>query len=100
MVDWFNKDPKQHLIDFRHCQCNHFSQRNVPSCYEISWKHLFKLSSQTAMQRDLCWELLIELTFPSAPGNGEATAQAACNLQGGGFYFSINAYRFKDFICP
>lgn len=52
------------------------------------------------MQRDLCWELLIELTFPSAPGNGEATAQAACNLQGGGFYFSINAYRFKDFICP
>lgn len=100
MVDWFNKDPKQHLIDFRHCQCNHFSQRNVPSCYEISWKHLFKLSSQTAMQRDLCWELLIELTFPSAPGNGEATAQAACDLQGGGFYFSINAYRFKDFICP
>lgn len=52
------------------------------------------------MQRDLCWELLIELTFPSAPGNGEATAQATCDLQGGGFYFSINVYRFKDFICP
>lgn len=100
-VDWFSEDPKQCLINFRHCQRNHFSWRNVPSCYEISWKPLFKLSLQTAVQRDLHWELVTEFPFPGAPGSQEATAQAGREQRGRGSGFWINAYRLeKDFICP
>lgn len=39
------------LADFRHCYCDHFSWSNVPSHYEISWKHLFKWNLQTALQK-------------------------------------------------
>lgn len=39
---WFSRAPEQHLTDSRHCRCNGFSSRNVPSCDGNSWKHSFK----------------------------------------------------------
>lgn len=95
MVDWVSKDPKQHLTDFRHCRCKHFSWRNAPSCYEISWKHLFKRSSGTAARRDVHWEPFTEFPFPGTPGSREATARAGCEREGGGFGFCIDAYRLE-----
>lgn len=88
MVDWVNKDPKQHLIDFRLCQCNHFSQRNVPSCYEISWKHLFKLSLQTAMQSSAQGAAL-------SVDAEQGERSAGSDLQGGGLCFWISIHRLR-----
>lgn len=99
MVDWVNRDPKQHLIDFRLCQCNHFSQRNVPSCYEISWKHLFKLSLQTAMQSSAQgaarW-----VNAARHIGSGKSAAQAATRREEGFAFGSAFTDFGQDFIHP